>query len=132
MARNPIQKERVTELGATRIHNDVIASIASIAAGEIKGVYKLSGGSVWSFSTFFKKACSVKGVKIISSDSGEVKIAISIVVEYGANIPRVADEVQENIKRQVEKMTGLTLQEVNVDAEGVHMVAPSTLKGGSI
>ena len=128
MARNPVQKERVTDLGATRIHNDVLASIASIAAGEIKGVYKLGGGAAWRLPNFLNRSCLTKGIKIVSNDTGEVKLAISIIVEYGVNIPRVADEVQENIERQVEKMTGLVFQEVNVDVEGVHMAGPSTAK----
>ena len=120
--RNPVQKERVTDLGVTRIHNDVLASIASIAAGEIKGVYRLGGGIACGLGNFFNRAGgSARGVKIVSNDTGEVKISMSIIVEYGVNIPRVADEVQENVKRQVEKMTGFLLQEVNVDVEGVHM-----------
>ncbi len=131
MTRNPVQKERLTDLGATRIHNDVLASIASIAAGEIKGVYKLGGGG-WRLANLWKAPCQTRAIKIISSDMSEMKLAISIVVEYGVNIPRVADEVQENIKRQVERMTGLVLQEVNVDVEGVHKAAPTTAKGGNI
>ncbi|MFH0764242.1 MAG: Asp23/Gls24 family envelope stress response protein [Candidatus Omnitrophota bacterium] len=49
----------------------------------------------------------------------EVKLTVSIIVEYGIDIPRVADEVQENVKRAVEKMTGLVLAEVDVVVEGV-------------
>lgn len=131
MTRNPVQKERLTDLGATRIHNDVLASIASIAAGEIRGVYRLGGGSAWKISNLLNRPGSTRGIKIVSNDMNEMKLAISVIVEYGVNIPRVADEVQENIKRQVEKMTGLVLQEVNVDVEGVHMAGPSTPKGGN-
>jgi uncharacterized alkaline shock family protein YloU len=35
------------------------------------------------------------------------------------DIPRIADDVQENVKRAVERMTGLVLSEVNVIVEGV-------------
>ncbi|MCX5680224.1 MAG: Asp23/Gls24 family envelope stress response protein [Candidatus Omnitrophica bacterium] len=48
------------------------------------------------------------------------KLSASIVVEYGSDIPRIADEVQDNVKRAVEKMTGLVLSAVDVIVEGVH------------
>ena len=60
-------------------------------------------------------------------------MAVSIIVEYGVDIPRIADEVQENVKRAVEKMAGLVLSEVDVVVEGVH--APNSTdrdKGRSI
>ena len=53
----------------------------------------------------------------------EVKLTVSIIVEYGIDIPRAADEVQENVKRAVEKMTGLVLAEVDVVVEGVRAQA---------
>jgi uncharacterized alkaline shock family protein YloU len=45
-------------------------------------------------------------------------------VEYGIDIPRVADEVQENVKRAVEKMAGLVPSEVDVIVEGVRAQLP--------
>ena len=64
------------------------------------------------------KRFSSRGVKIQMKD-GEVKLTVAIVVEYGVDIPRVADEVQENVKRAVEKMAGLVPSEVDVVVEGV-------------
>ena len=56
----------------------------------------------------------------------EVRLTVSIIVEYGVDIPKIADEVQEMVKRAVERMTGLVLSEVDVVVEGVHHVQ----KGG--
>jgi len=42
-------------------------------------------------------------------------------VEYGRNIPEIATGVQQNVKRQVEAMTGLSVVEVNVNVEGVQI-----------
>jgi uncharacterized alkaline shock family protein YloU len=130
MAHDSIQKERITDLGVMRIHNDVIAAIASTAAGEIKGVHKLGGGLTKNIYDLMTRRTMIKGVRVVSGEHG-VRLSLSIIVEYGVDIPRVADEVQENIKRQVEKMTGLVLQEVNVDVEGVHApVQPKTFRPG--
>jgi len=113
-------RERTTDLGAVRISNDVIIAIASIAATEIRGVHKMGGGLGKTLCEMLTKKPSVKGVKIQSSD-GDVKLAVSIIVDYGVDIPRIADEVQEKVKIAVEKMTGLVLGEVNVIVEGVSL-----------
>ncbi len=114
------QRERTTDLGAVRISNDVIIAIASIAATEIKGVHKMGGGLGKTLCEMLTKKPIVKGVKIQTTD-GDVRLVVSIIVDYGVDIPRIADEVQEKVKIAVEKMTGLVLAEVNVMVEGVAM-----------
>ena len=49
----------------------------------------------------------------------EAAIDLSIIVEYGSKVPEVAVAVQENVKRAIESMTGLTVVEVNVHIQGV-------------
>ena len=119
MDKNPIHKDRSTDLGTVRISNDAIATIASAAAMEVRGVHKMSGGVTRTFCEHLFKRTNAKGIKINLKDS-EARLTVSIIAEYGADIPRIADEVQENVKRAVEKMTGLVLSEVDVVVEGVH------------
>ncbi|MNZ89564.1 hypothetical protein D3C78_1084940 [compost metagenome] len=45
---------------------------------------------------------------------------VSIIVEYGNRIPEVAAEIQNNVKRSIETMTGLHVVEVNVHIHDVH------------
>jgi uncharacterized alkaline shock family protein YloU len=86
---------------------------------EINGVYKLGGGIGTTLcETLFRKTRS-KGVRIQARE-GEFKLGVSIVVEYGSDIPRIADGVQDSVKRAVEKMTGLVLSSVDVIVDGVH------------
>ena len=122
MVKDSGHRDRATELGAVRINNNAIMAIASIAAMEIRGVHKIGGGIRRSLYDMFKKA-GTKGVSIQMKES-EVKLTVSIVVQYGIDIPRVADEVQESVKRAVEKMTGLVLAEVDVVVEGVRQHNP--------
>ncbi|MFC2741525.1 MAG: Asp23/Gls24 family envelope stress response protein, partial [Selenomonas sp.] len=42
-----------------------------------------------------------------------------MIVKYGARVPDVAIAVQENVKKAIENMTGLTVVEVNVHVQGV-------------
>ena len=119
MASRSSQRDRTTDLGIVRINNDVIAAIASIAATETRGVYKMGGGLGKTLYDMLTKKISSKGVKIENADN-EVKLTVSIIVEYGVDIPHIADEVQEKVKHAVEKMTGLILSEVDIVVEGVH------------
>jgi len=44
----------------------------------------------------------------------ETKIDIYLVIDYGYQIPQVAEEVQKEVKQAVETMTGLKVSSVNV------------------
>ncbi|MEI6863435.1 MAG: Asp23/Gls24 family envelope stress response protein [Candidatus Omnitrophota bacterium] len=118
MSKDLAQRDRSTDLGVVRINNEAIMTIAAAAAMEVCGVHRLGGGIGTTFrEAVFCRTCS-KGVRIRMRE-GDVKLSVSIVVEYGANIPRIGDEVQDNVKRAVEKMTGLVLSAVDVVVEGV-------------
>ena len=118
MRQDMTDRYRTTELGAVKINNNAITTIASIAAMEIKGVSKIGGGIGKTLFDFLCKKGTTKGVKIIAA-SGDIKLTVYITVEYGVDITRIADEVQENVKTAVEKMTGLILSGVDVVVEGV-------------
>ena len=52
---------------------------------------------------------------------GEKEAAVDLFmnVEYGVQIPEVAWNVQENVKKSIETMTGLTVVEVNIYIQGI-------------
>jgi len=90
MKNEQTHRDRTTDLGAVRINNDVIAAIASIAATDIRGVARMGGGFKNALYEILSSKTNVKGVKIKMAD-GDVRLAISIIVEYGWNIPHIAD-----------------------------------------
>lgn len=119
-------RERPTDLGIVRINNDAITTIASVAAMEVRGVHKMGGGLRKTVLELIHGK-SFGGVRIISKES-EVRLIVSIIVDYGVDIPRVADEVQDGVKHAVEKMTGLVISEVDVVVEGV--ISPDVNRNG--
>ena len=127
MAKDPTNRDRTTDLGVVRINNEAITTIASIAAMEVKGVHRIGGGIRKTMYELLFRKPSGRGVRIQMREA-EVKLTVPIVVDYGVDIPRIADEVQENVKRAVEKMAGLALSEVDVIVEGVHSQAFSDKK----
>ena len=102
-----------------KISSDVIAVIAGVAVSEVKGVYGMSGGFAGGISEVLKgKKNLAKGIKVDATDE-KAKIDVNIIVEYGARIPDVAFEIQNKVKKSVESMTGLKVEEVNVHVQGV-------------
>lgn len=112
------ERESKTDLGVIRIRREVLSAIAYIAATEVKGVMKMGGGKLDEIYDLFGRKKPSKGVKIEITDN-EIKIDVSIFIEYGYNITEVASQVQENIRISVEKMIGLTPLEINVNVQGI-------------
>lgn len=118
MKRDSNERYRTTELGLVKINNDAITTIASNAAMEVRGVCKVGRGLGKTIYELLMHRVSKKGVKIYAVEN-EVRLVLYITVEYGVDIPRVADEVQENVKATVERMTGLVVSGIDVIVEGV-------------
>ena len=113
--------EEVNEIeeNGIKIADDVVATIAGKAASEVTGVYSMSGGFAGGISEVFGKKSYTKGIKVENTEK-ELKIDVNIIVEYGARIPDVAYEIQNRVKKAVENMTGLNVEEVNVHVQGVN------------
>jgi uncharacterized alkaline shock family protein YloU len=112
-------------MGTIRVSDEVVATIAGIAAAEVKGIAGMSGGIANGISTLLTGSQLTKGVKVEVKEK-EAIINLSVVVDYGTSIPDVAWQVQENVKRAVESMTGLAVSEVNVLVQGVHFESEDT------
>ncbi|MGI5824496.1 MAG: Asp23/Gls24 family envelope stress response protein [Bacillota bacterium] len=110
-----------------KIANDVVATIAGIAASEIDGVVGMSGGIVEGIGQMLGRKQLTKGVKVEINDDVAF-IDISIIVEYGSKIPEVAKNIQENVKESVVTMTGLEIGAVNVHVQGVAFPQPEEKK----
>jgi uncharacterized alkaline shock family protein YloU len=111
-------KEYAQEMGTVRIADDVVAIIAGLAATEVEGVAGMSGGFAGGIAEILGRRNLSKGVKVEVSDT-EAFIELFIIVKYGARIPDVAWNIQENVKKAVENMTGLATNKVNVHIQGV-------------
>lgn len=111
------------EVGNIKISVDVVSTIAGIAASQTKGVacmYSSFAGGI--AEMLGAKKNPAKGVKVDMTEDS-VKIDLYIVVEYGVRIPELAWEIQETVKNNVETMTGLEVEKVNIHIEGVSFAA---------
>jgi len=113
-----IQIERNNSFGDVVIADEVLAIIAGIAATEVEGVHSMDGG--WSGQFISKLGIKdlARGVKVQVRE-GEVKVDLSLNMEYGYAIPKVSDLVQDKVSASINNMTGLTVSEVNIRISGV-------------
>lgn len=106
---------QIDDTGKIAISDDVIASIAAIAAKEVDGVAELGTMVV---TDFIGKKPTSKGVKVAISETS-VELFITISVKKGVVIPTVGKAVQEAAISAVESMTGVNVEAVNVKVAGV-------------
>lgn len=98
-----------------------VAQYAAEAALQIDGVASL----VPSFAVSLKESAGVvhegKGVRVVFNDNDKAFVSITIypVVFYGKIIPEVAWAIQEKVKADVERFTGLDVDSVDVHVCGV-------------
>ena len=113
-----IQIERNNSFGDVVIADEVLAIIAGSAATEVEGVHSMDGG--WSGQFISKLGIKdlARGVKVQVRE-GEVKVDLSLNMEYGYAIPKVSDLVQDKVSASINNMTGLTVSEVNIRISGV-------------
>ena len=113
-----IQIEGNKSFGDVVIANEVLAIIAGIAATEVEGVHSMDGG--WSGQFISKLGIKdlARGVKVQVRE-GEVKVDLSLNMEYGYAIPKVSNLVQDKVSGSINNMTGLTVSEVNIRISGV-------------
>ena len=104
--------------GNIKISDEVVATIASVATKEVSGIAGLNLSFTDEIVSKFGKKNAPKSIKITQNDEN-ITIDISVVVNYGVRIPDVSWEVQENVKKSVELMSGLNVDKVNVIVAGV-------------
>ena len=108
----------MVELGNIKIADDVVKVVASKAATDVKGIYKLAGGVADEVNKILGKKRLTHGVKVEVGEK-ECSIEAYVIIEYGYSIPDVAVEVQEAIVKSVTELTGLKVVEVNIYVQDV-------------
>src|SRR5262245_64112197 len=122
--------ELTTTHGKTKIEDVVVAKIADLAAREIPGVHdltplstsKMLSGMASSLASRVTGGSSGQPTQVVNVVVGEIEAAVDLgmSVDYGENIPQVADAVRSNIIGRVQAMTGLVVKEVNIDVTDLY------------
>ena len=111
------------ELGRTTIGEGVVTKVAGLAAREVQGVHDLGGGTARAVSSVTQKVglgdAFNQGVSV-ESGVKEAAVDLTLVIDYGESIPRVATAVRNQVIKRVEFITGLTVIEVNITVNDLY------------
>ncbi|WP_431188938.1 Asp23/Gls24 family envelope stress response protein [Peribacillus frigoritolerans] len=105
-------------LGKVEIAPEVIEVIAGIAASEVEGIAHMRGNFATGVVEKLGKKNHGKGVKVdLTGES--IKVELYCVMKFGVSIPKVAQEVQDNIREALLNMTAIDAGEVNIHVVGI-------------
>ncbi len=113
-----------TAKGQTTIADPVVTKVAGIAAREVGGVYQLGGGMARALGAVTQRLpgqdSAAQGVSVEVGEK-EAAVDLTVVIEYGESIPKVAQQIRDNVIRRIEGICGLTVTEVNVAVNDLHI-----------
>jgi len=109
--------------GETVIGDEVVASIAGIAAKEVKGVAGLGKSSVRRILTEHLGAAEEKARMGVKAEVGKTEciIDLQLIVLYGVSIPKIINEVRKQVALRLMELVGLIAKEINVRVVGIEI-----------
>jgi len=111
----------VNELGVIEITDEVLSILAGITAIECYGIVGMaSKRATDGLVELLGRDNLSRGVRV-HTQGDEIIIDIFIIVEYGISIAAVAKNVIDTLKYNVETLTGLKVNKVNITVEGVRV-----------
>jgi uncharacterized alkaline shock family protein YloU len=108
-------------VGETIIGDEVVASIAGMAAQEVEGVGSLGRSTVrralsGAFSDAAERARTGVAVEV---GKRECIVDLQLNVNYGYSIPNIINEVRKKVAARMLEFTGLIAKEINIRVVGI-------------
>jgi uncharacterized alkaline shock family protein YloU len=101
--------------GSITLDEDVVATIAGLAAKEIDGIYSVGKSSWYQFGD--------NPARGVNAEVGQIQAAfdLDVVIEYGYDVREVAKKLREKTAAEVAKMAGREVVELNVHVVDIHL-----------
>lgn len=106
-AKKPLQNYEVT--GKVNYNDGIVKGIVVLAVSEVQGVLLKNG----------KKEKDKLDFIEVDFNANKVTVKVTVDVIFGFNVPDVAFDVQESVKRNVEAMSRYKVSSVNVHVDSV-------------
>lgn len=104
--------------GSVYIYDEVLKTIIAASVTEIKGVAGMSPGFVDEIIEGLGKKNNNKGIKT-SYKNQQMIIDLYVIIEYGTKIPDLSWDIQQNVKRSIDKILNIKTSKVNINIQGV-------------
>src|SRR5438552_16879333 len=93
-------------LGSTRVANEVVASIAALAALQVPGVHAMYQPGGQQIERIVRRSHAHRGVRVELVDDA-LKLDAYIVMAAGGNVPAVGAEAQHRVADAIDRMPDL-------------------------
>lgn len=90
--------------GKVTYNADIVSGIVALSLQETEGIRLVSS--------------KTKGIKLCFEKEG-VFVDVSVIAEYGYNVPEIAYRIQQTVKQMVESMTDYKIAKVDVHVQSV-------------
>ncbi|MDZ8119543.1 Asp23/Gls24 family envelope stress response protein [Pontiella agarivorans] len=107
-----------SEYGRISINPNVFAIIAHETAKEVPGVVELQGSLADGIAGIIGKKAKDKGIRV-EEERDLLTVNLTVVLEFGVNIPEICLQLQAAVKKSIEEMTGKEVYAVNVVVQGI-------------
>ena len=107
--------------GVIQVSEEVVASIAAMAALDVDGVCELAGSLGSEFAEMLGRKQISKGVRVESESDNSVNIDCDVIANFGVPVFELGRSVQQAIRASLESVTGLTVNKINVNICGVDL-----------
>ena len=109
-----------TDLGFINIAPEVLADIAGYAATSCFGVKGMTMRSVSDgIAQLLRRENMSRGVRVTEAEDGGVNIDLHLAVEHGVNIATICRSIINEVRYNVEKMTGIDVKNVDIFVDAI-------------
>jgi uncharacterized alkaline shock family protein YloU len=112
---------KVLPNGNVHIADQIVSLIASLAIVEIEGVV----GTVSDFKDemirVVNKKTKQKGISVEKDEQEEITVDMRVALFYGVDIVETCKTIQQEVKQEIEAMTGIKVNSVHVKVEQIKM-----------
>ena len=107
--------------GRISIVGDTIAEVAGYSALECYGIVDLVAKSFTdNVAELFRRRRYGRGVKVLTNGD-RIFISLSVIMKYSVSIEAVAEALKKSVKYDVEKFTGMLVNDININVEGIRL-----------
>ena len=111
------------DMGSIKVHKKVISEIAAAALNDVDGVSLVKQD----FSSRLYSMLGEKiypGIKVHVDKNNQVIVEVKVLIRYGLNLPEIARQAQDTIRRAIEKTVDIDLKDVNIVIQGIERGEP--------
>lgn len=119
MADNKQYIVKTHDNGTVMISEDVVAAIVAQSIREVEGAVSLSLKPGADIADMIGKKNWGKGIRITIAEDNTLTVECDILIGYGQSVVEMAKSVQIAVAAQLESMTGVKVNAVNVNVSGI-------------